>query len=183
MNTKKKKYNNVILLLLLLIVGISVGYAALSTTLNINGQSTIKTQKWEVKFDNVDGISKSEGATVTTAPTIQDDTTQLNYNITLAKPGDYYEFTVDVKNAGTIDAKLSGTPALTGVSADQQKYVDYKIVWSDTSVAPTSGDTITATQSKTVKVRVEYKKDIENTDLPGEDQSLTLNYQMTFVQA
>ena len=32
------------------------------------------------------------------------DTTEVTYEVTLAKPGDFYEFTVDAVNAGTVDA-------------------------------------------------------------------------------
>ena len=39
---KKKKNSSFVVIALLLIVTISIGYAALSTTLNINGTSTIK---------------------------------------------------------------------------------------------------------------------------------------------
>ena len=50
---KKKKNSSFVVIALLLIVTISIGYAALSTTLNINGTSTIKTQTWDVHFANV----------------------------------------------------------------------------------------------------------------------------------
>ena len=44
MNKSKKKSSFAVPLLLLLVISISIGYAALSTTLNINGTSTIKKQ-------------------------------------------------------------------------------------------------------------------------------------------
>ena len=50
---KKKKNSSFVVIALLLIVTISIGYAALSTTLNINGTSTIKKQTWSVYFDTL----------------------------------------------------------------------------------------------------------------------------------
>ncbi|MBS5720069.1 MAG: hypothetical protein KHW57_05330 [Clostridium sp.] len=56
-------------------------------------------------------------------------------------------------------------------------------VWTDTSKAPAAGDTIAAGKSRSVKVRVEYKKDITAAQLPTADQALSLTYAMNFVQA
>ena len=71
---KKKKNSSFVVIALLLIVTISIGYAALSTTLNINGTSTIKTQNWDVHFANVKATTTT-GATVTKAPTITEGKT------------------------------------------------------------------------------------------------------------
>ena len=46
----KKNSKKTVYLILVLILGISVGYAALSATLKINGTSTIKSAKWSVHF-------------------------------------------------------------------------------------------------------------------------------------
>ena len=112
---KKKKNSSFVVIALLLIVTISIGYAALSTTLNINGTSTIKTQTWDVHFANVKATTTT-GATVTKAPTITEGkTTEVTYNVALNQPGSVYEFTVDVVNGGTIAAKTSAIPTLGGI--------------------------------------------------------------------
>ena len=59
MNKSKKKSSFAVPLLLLLVISISIGYAALSTTLNINGTSTIKKQTWSVHFDTLTVTSGS----------------------------------------------------------------------------------------------------------------------------
>ena len=48
----KNKNKKVVVYVCLLILCISVGYAALSTTLNITGESSIKSAKWDIHFDN-----------------------------------------------------------------------------------------------------------------------------------
>ena len=42
MKKSKNKKKSLLIILLLLVVGISIGYAALATTLNINGNTTIE---------------------------------------------------------------------------------------------------------------------------------------------
>lgn len=181
MNKSKKKSSFAVPLLLLLVISISIGYAALSTTLNINGTSTIKKQTWSVYFDTLTVTSGS--ATATTPAAIDTGKTKVSYAVTLNTPGQFYEFTVAVKNAGTLGAKLSAAPTKGGLSTAQAAYTNYTAVWTDTSNAPAAGDTIAAGKSRSVKVRVEYKKDITAAQLPTADQALSLTYAMNFVQA
>ena len=49
----KNKNKKVVVYVCLLILCISVGQAALSTTLNITGESSIKSAKWDIHFDNL----------------------------------------------------------------------------------------------------------------------------------
>ena len=177
---KKKKNSSFVVIALLLIVTISIGYAALSTTLNINGTSTIKTQTWDVHFANVK-VTTNSGATVTKAPTITDGkTTEVTYNVALNQPGSVYEFTVDVVNGGSIAAKTSAAPTLGGNT--QTGILNYTVTWSDGS-AITANTTLAAGATKTAKVRVEYKKDITVSQLPAADTALTLTCSIPYVQA
>lgn len=147
----KKNSKKSVLLLLLLVLAISVGYAALTTTLKINGSATIKKASWDVHFvENSVNVNKSAGATATVEPAVSGNTTtQISYDVTLAEPGDFYEFTVDVKNAGSLAAKLSSTAATdifkvrkveeyngtAWVDATEtfdtavQKYFSYSVIW------------------------------------------------------
>lgn len=177
---KKKKNSSFVVIALLLIVTISIGYAALSTTLNINGTSTIKTNTWDVHFANVKPTTNT-GATVTKAPTITEGkTTEVTYNVALNKPGSVYEFTVDVVNGGTIAAKTSATPTLGGNT--QPAIVNYTVTWSDGSLI-TANTALAAGATKTAKVRVEYKKDITAAQLPSADTALSLTCSIPYVQA
>ena len=167
---KKKKNSSFVVIALLLIVTISIGYAALSTTLNINGTSTIKTQNWDVHFANVKATTTT-GATVTKAPTITEGkTTEVTYNVALNQPGSVYEFTVDVVNGGTIAAKTSAIPTLGGNT--QPTIFNYTVTWSD-------GSPITANTA----LRIEYKKDITAAQLPSADTALSLTCSIPYVQA
>ena len=177
---KKKKNSSFLVIALLLIVTISIGYAALSTTLNINGTSTIKTQTWDVHFANVK-VTTNTGATVTKAPTITEGkTTEVTYNVALNQPGSVYEFTVDVVNGGTIAAKTSAIPTLGGNT--QPTIFNYTVTWSDGSPI-TANTALAAGAKKTAEVRIEYKKDITAAQLPSTDTALSLTCSIPYVQA
>ena len=176
----KKKSNRkfVLLVLALLLFTITVGYAALSTTLNINGTSKINNATWDVHFANLEVTSGSVSATK--AATI-DSATEIDYNVELIKPGDFYEFTVDVTNTGTIDAKLGEAPILSGVSAEQDVYTNYTVTYSD-DTAINANDKLAAGATKKLKVRVEFDRNITNSQLPTEAQTLDLKFAMNYVQ-
>ena len=176
---KRKSY--ILPIFALVVVILSVGYAAITATLNITGTSTITKNTWNIHFQDLSVTSGS--ATATTPAAVDTGKTKVSYAVTLNTPGQFYEFTVAVKNAGTLGAKLSAAPTKGGLSTTQAVYTNYTAVWTDTSKAPAAGDTIAAGASRSVKVRVEYKKDITAAQLPTADQALSLTYAMNFVQA
>ncbi|MBQ8659546.1 MAG: hypothetical protein IJ475_01745 [Bacilli bacterium] len=178
---RKNKVRILSALALLILVLMSVGYAALSTNLNINGTASVAKAGWSVYFTGVSVTSGSVSAT--TAPTASGtSTTSLTYSVALTEPGDFYEFTVQVKNAGTLAAKLNAAPTLSGLSTAQDVYTNYTVTYSD-GTAIKAGDTIAAGASKTLKVRVEYDSSISASQLPTSAQTLTLTCTMNYVQA
>jgi len=174
----KRKLGIVVLVLLLL--GISVGYSALSASLNITGTSKIAKTTWDVHFENISVTTGS--VTATTAPTISADKLQITYAVNLSAPGDFYEFTVNVKNAGTLDAKLSALPTISGVGTAQDVYTNYTFTHSD-GTAIAAGETLAAGASRTFKVRVEFDSNVSASQLPTAEQTLNLTVDMNYVQA
>ena len=87
------------LVLILLLLGFSIVYAMLVTNLSIGGSGRLSKNEWNIIFDNIvvyDGSVEGNA-------TIVDDTS-ISFNANLDKPGDYFEFSVDVSNEGTLDA-------------------------------------------------------------------------------
>ena len=182
---KNNKKKNIVFVLLLLIVGLSVGYSLLSTNLQINGSSKIKGSSWDIHFENVvintDSVELSTGD----APaTIQSSTTEVSYTVTLNKPGDFYEFMVDAVNAGSVDGMIDSVASKLNdtVITTLPAYLDYSVSYSD-GVAISPNQLLKAGQSETYKVRVEFKKDIENNELPTTAQTLTFHFEVIYVQA
>lgn len=159
---------------------VTVGYAALSTTLSITGKGTLSKNSWDIHFENL-VIVDNGASVVTTAPTIDSTKTKVSFNITLSKPGDTYEFTVDAVNKGTIDAMLSGFSA-TSLTTDQQKYLTYTVTYSDGATISTK-DYLKKGTSETIRVRVRFRDDLTSADLPSSAETLNLTATLVYVQA
>ena len=176
--------DNIKIILILLVVALGIGYSYLNTELNINGTANINSANWDIHWANIQVTNGSvSGTNVVTAPTISNSTT-VNYSIILDKPGDYYEFTVDAVNAGTLDAmiesidsKLNGT-TITTLPA----YLDYDVTYSDGTALATNQELL-HDSTETYKVRIAYKDDISASDLPETNQSLSLQFSVTYKQA
>jgi len=203
---KKSLVNNkyfLIALFVLLIGGISAGFAYLQATLKINGTAKIASPTWNVHFDSVTpaasgNVTLSDGDV---APHIIENTngTQAEWTVTLSKPGDKYEFSIDVYNAGTLDAKLTGISAPTGynlgLSDTQDGYLNYSI--TSTNIDNTGGklpalptnDVVTAGTGETLVLkagkrytltfRIEYDANIST--VPSAE-TVSLGYKLDFIQ-
>ena len=198
---KEKSIQNVtIIVLAVAILVMSVGFALYSTTLTINGTATFKKALWSVEFDT-DSYSETASSTVTVDQTDSDvfqfGKTSLVYDVTLPAPGDVYEFTVDVYNAGTIDAELSGvTLSKSVVSGNVGAYVSYTVEYTytdssnvehtSTYTSSTSGLALplAADTSATVKVTVAYVAPSDPNALPTtEDVPVTFGLSLDYVDA
>ena len=117
---RRYKKRNRILFLIIMLLGLTIGYAALSTTLKIDGLTTISKNTWSVYWNNP--VVNPKSVTPTNIPVIgkeenDEDNTLVTWSTRLTKPGDFYEFTVDAVNAGSIDAMITNiettvTPSL-----------------------------------------------------------------------
>lgn len=176
----KMRNNNLYLwLAIFTLVGITIGYAVLNTTLNINGKSNISKNTWDVYFDNI--IIAEGSVEASAAPTISNKTT-VDFEVQLNLPGDYYEFTVDVVNDGTIDAMVDGISKFPALSESQAKYLNYDITYENGQ--PIADKELVRKESSVkFKVRVELRKDIDPADLPEVGEVLNLKFTTDLVQA
>ena len=172
------------ILLILLIISLGLGYAYINSDLSINGTAQVNSANWDVHWANVQVTNGSvSGSNVVTAPTISNNTT-VNYSVILPQPGDYYEFTVDAVNGGTIDAmidtidsKLNGA-TITTLPA----YLNYTIAYYD-GMELEQNHLLSANSTETYKVRIEYNTDINASQLPVSNQTLSLQFTVTYRQA
>ena len=178
-NKNKRKLNYMILIIMILVI--SIGYAILSSNLNIVGSSQISAPTWDIHWENV--VVKQGGVSATT-PTIDTNKTTVNYSVTLTIPGEYFEFTVDVVNAGTIDGMVSVVSnKLNNVEITTlPNYLEYKVSYDDgVDIAP--NHLLASSTSEKYKVHVGYKKDISVSDIPATPQTLNLSFSITYVQS
>ncbi|MCH5167309.1 MAG: hypothetical protein J1F35_05390 [Erysipelotrichales bacterium] len=108
--SKKGIIQNVLVIVLgLAIICMSVGYAAFNVKVSLSGESdVIESPSWSVHLDSPITTSSTTVTSdrVIKMPTINEDGTQVDFSLFLY-PGDIYEFTIDVRNTGTFDGKLS----------------------------------------------------------------------------
>lgn len=142
MNKDRKPLYVSLLALIIAVVGISIAYAALSTSLKVNfGEVTRHAFVWDVKLKNetVTGISSGTSGTTCGTVTVTDSSTIVD-EVTLDKPGDKCVYPITVQNKGDIDANLLNVAATSprGVSCDssiESKLVCGNIVYQLTSDA------------------------------------------------
>ena len=160
------------------ILCMGIGFAFLSTNLSISGVTNVLGSKWSIYFDN---ISVSEGSTDSELPLIDSDKTTVNFGVTLANPGDFYEFTVDVVNDGTVDAMVDSI-AMSSLSSDVAKYLSYTATYSDGS-ALSKKDILEAKKTATYKIRIEFLRDVIASDLNENGISLNLVFGVNYIQS
>ncbi len=186
---RRKKKNSFILLLFILLAGIGIGYALLTQNFNIIGSSTVASSTWDIHFDNLQvtegSVSLEEGDSA--ASIDQTTHTDINYAVTLSLPGDFYEFTVDVVNAGTIDGMVSVvTSKLNDVVIDNEHPVPDYLIYSvkyDDDIEIEESHLLAVGETETYKVRVEFDSEITGDNLPSDTQTLNFNFGVTYVQA
>ncbi|MBE6161368.1 MAG: hypothetical protein E7158_04030 [Firmicutes bacterium] len=202
---ESKKFLQVfsVLALVVAVLGISVGFAAMSTQLNVTGQVKVDPAKWDIKFTKYEFDDYGTDATATTkaaegtnpAKPIMNDTTFSDYEIVLTKPGDKGSYTVTVTNDGTLDAQLSSVSlgnslTYTGEATDPavkasdeaivENNVTYTITWADGSEIA-SGSELAHGQSKDLIITAEYPS--ATTELPTAPVVITgRNLTLTYTQ-
>ena len=175
------------MLLIIMLLAVTVGFALLSTTLKINGLTGIKSNTWDIHWDGTTA-QVTEGSVTTTKPTVDgtnNDT--VSFSVQLELPGDFYEFTIDAVNAGTIDGAVSVLPTIEVYDENNIKlsgddipdYINYEIKYADGS-SITSGDVLKSTKSKKYRVRIEIDSNAEN--LPSVNKTYTYKSDMSYEQ-
>ena len=181
---KHKKRTTIFITLLIIMAFMVIGYAALQTTLNIMGNTQIKENNWDVHWANVQ-ISPGSTTDVITPATITSPT-QVEFNINLNKPGDYYEFTVDAVNSGTVDAMVEVLSKKvlnsSNVEITLPNYLIYEVTYID-NIPIEANQLLKANTQETIKVRVEYKMDISEEDLQTTNTSIKFRVGLSYKQS
>ena len=172
----------VVVVLLIVVAGLTVAFAALSTTLNINGTAYLDAAKWGIKFQNLSEPESIGTATTTGTAKIEETKSAeiTGINVSLSTPGDKVVYTVDLVNEGTINAKIDKIEK-TELTSEQQKYLTFKI--TDKSGNEVSeGDILSAGETKNLTITIEFIKDLTKEDLPTNTSTISLSYKLNFVQ-
>ncbi len=104
MNSRRTKLI-IIACLCVAVFGLSIGYALLSTRLNITGTAKVPASTWDVVF-LTDEIDKTETGMAKCSLGNIEGTSISGMSVEFTKPGDACTFSIPVKNNGNISAKL-----------------------------------------------------------------------------
>ena len=198
---QKGKKSVFLMLLAVLLLTITIGFATLSATLNINGTSKIKGNTWEIDGggdddivcptgqvctinpDNPDELTPDDGEPVCTDPAdpttctdpvgavIWMDGDTIYFKHLLTVPGDVFTFTAKYTNNGSVDAKIASV-STSELNATAQQFLTYTATYED-GTAVQVGDELPAGESRTFKITVAYKSTV--TTLPTEAQLAAIN--------
>ena len=184
-NNKTKLFISIILIVLLLI---GIGVARVTSSLNINGVTDVAGNTWDIHFNNIQvtegSVPINSGGQAATIDS--NNNTLITYSIVLPRPRKFYEFTVDVVNAGTIDGMINlisnQTYASDGITQiTKPDYIIYTITYSD-GEAIEKNHILRANTSETYKVRVEYN-DESASIIPSQTENIIYKFQVNFIQA
>lgn len=175
MESERKSKGIIIGVLCAVIVFMSIGFAALSSQLKINGNATI-SDTWNVQIASITKKEGSTGVTETAQPT--HTATTANFNVSLKEPGDYAIYTVTVKNTGSLDAILTRITEAEGEGGSAAiKY----------TVTPGAGSEQGSTLAKengthTFDVKVEYLSTAVGENAPEANASKSLSVTLDYNQ-
>ena len=172
----------VVVVLLIVIAGLTVAFAALSTTLNINGTAYLDAAKWGIRFENLSSPTKIGSATTTGTAKIEETKAAeiTGINVSLMAPGDKVTYTVDLVNKGTINAKIDNIEK-TVLTSEQQRYLTFKVTDKDGKEV-SKYDILSAGETRKLTITIEFIKDLTKEDLPKQTSAISLSYKLNFVQ-
>ena len=172
----------VIVVLLIVVAGLTVAFAALSTTLNINGTSYLDAAKWGIRFENLSSPTRVGKATTTGTAKIEETKSAeiTDMNVSLSIPGDKVTYTVDLVNKGTINAKIDNIEK-TVLTSEQQRYLTFKVTDKDGREV-SEGDILSAGETRNLTITIEFIKDLTKENLPKQTSTISLSYKLNFVQ-
>ena len=180
---KERKFKIVALVAVIIaVIGLSIAFAAMSRTLNINGSGNVDPANFDIYFTNLSQPTLKGEASVSGTPTLATKgVTISNMNVTLKKPNDSVVYTVDIKNDGDIDAEIENLVLPTFTSA-QQELFDFTVVYTNGGQAVSIGDTLAKGETRNVTITFKYKDITDESLLPSTAQQISLSYQIIYKQ-
>lgn len=164
-------------IILILFASIGVGYAALTSTISINGTTQITSAKWDVHFANCSIGANASGNHA--QPHITDNGTKLTISSIGLNAGYEVEFYIDVVNAGSIDARLSGL-VKSNLTTEQKKYLSYTVTYGFNTPIK-ENDLLKAGTSERIRISIVYSDD--KTLAPTTQQTISnLTFRLDYVQ-
>lgn len=178
MRVNRKILSIILCIVMISVFSLTIAYAALNAVLNISGSAEVSASSWDVYLLNVQVKS---GSVNSDKPVISGGNT-VSFSTTLNMPGEFFEFTVDVINNGSIDAMIDSVTKSPTLSSSQAKYLNYIIEYQN-GEAITTKQLVKKNSYVRLKVRLEYRSDLVSSDLPTSSETLNLSFTVNYTQS
>ncbi len=162
----RKKQRIIIGTLCSILVGLAIGYAVLSSQLNIQGTGSV-ISNFQILF------TKIEEGTMNGATTIQKEIvgdTTANFIIDLKSPGSNGEYIITVENRGNIDAYVKDIKGVVDSNKKEPKDIQFSVDGLKVN------DKLKARETKTFKVKVNWDSNATSIPETSKDLSLTIDF-------
>ena len=132
----------------ILILGVIflLGLLVIKFIYHVKHETKDTSYMWNINFKD---LKVSEGSK---EGKIELNNNSIDLDVTLEKEKDFYEFTIDIENTGTLDAEITHLETKVENKDDILKYYITYI----NGLSVDKGDLLDAGETKTLKIRIEY---------------------------
>ena len=189
MKRKTRKKENLTTVFLVILLALSIGYAYVSTQMNIKTKIGLDGNKWDVHFENI--VIARDSVEAEEPPTSNNlTTTEIPYEVNLVKLGDFYEFDVDIVNSGSLDAMVDlATTKVYEINGNVETEIQLPKYLS-VSVTYKNGEQVlkkhllASGERTTITIKVVFRDDIDPIYFPSDsDKKIKFKTSITYVQA
>jgi len=153
-------------LIILLIILISI-FFSVQFVYQIKHEQVDTSYMWNIDFHNIKVKEGSKPSTLSMSDN------KIYLNISLENPDEFYEFTIDITNNGSLDAKISNI--IQNVDSDND-ILTYNLSYSD-DTSLQIGDILPSSHTTTIKVRITYPKtETQATDILSLKLDIKIDY-------
>lgn len=146
-----KKQIHILQGLIILIIILIAGLLSIRFIYKINHEKMDTTYMWNINFNNLKITKNSKKGKIT----LEDNT--INLDLTLEKETEFYEFSIDIENSGTLDAKLQ---ELNLQVNNPKNILTYKLTYQNGTEIK-KGDILYSNTKESIIVRIDYPKQKE----------------------
>ena len=171
------RHNKISFIVLFLFV--AIGFAYLTRTLGNSGNNFLKSNYWDIHFENIKSISYSIEAV--SPATIDNTGLNIDFSATFNEPGEKYAFYVDVVNEGTIPGMIE-LITKSGIPEEYSNVISMSVLNLDESEVKTHQLIDDGDRTKLLVI-VSYEDDISEEDLLDNDIILNLSVSIDVIQA
>lgn len=141
-----KKQIHILEGIIILTVILIFGLLAIKFTYNISHEKFDSSYMWNIDFSN---LNVTEGSKV---GNISMENNAIALNVVLEDENEFYEFTLDVENKGTLDAKISDINLNV---ENNSNILEYSLTYLDDRNI-NKYDVLKSHEKKTIKVKIYY---------------------------